>query len=294
MNYREFGKTSFKTSLVGMGTFYDAMWIVQAMVFGVQRGRKEKLEALRTGLQNGINFIDTTEIYRSESIVSEAVKGMKRDEIFIATKVWSNHLTEDALIRACKRSLERLGTSYVDLYQIHFPNSKVPLKETMGAMERLLSDGLIRAIGVSNFSLKEMMDAQDALGKAEIVSTQMNYNLAHRDIERDILPYCQREKIAVIAYYPLGHGKLGRPYDGFAQLIEYEKERPNLDVEKSHQRKDDWLPSQVALSWLFSRNELVFPIPRASTANHVFQDAKACDLVLSPEQIRFLEEKYPL
>lgn len=287
MNYREFGKTSFKISPVGMGTFYDAAWIAQAMLLKIQRGRKQKLEALRAGLENGINFIDTAEIYKSESIVADAVSGLRRDEIFLATKVWSNHLREDALIRACKRSLERLGTPYIDLYQIHFPNSRVPLKETMRAMEKLVSEGLIRQIGVSNFSLKQLFDAQAALGRAEIASTQMNYSLVHRDVERDILPFCQREKIAVIAYYPLGHGKLARPYRGLAKVEDKRREKnSSTDAER-------WLPSQVALSWLFSKSELVFPIPRASSKEHVLQDARACEIKLTPGQIEILDQEFP-
>jgi len=275
MRFREFAKTGFKTTLVGMGTYYDPLWIVQAMIFRVQRGKDKKLDSLKAGLEAGLNFIDTAEIYQSENIVAEAIKEKKRDELFVATKVFQRHLHEDALIKSCKRSLLKLGTSYVDLYQIHMPNSRVPIVETMGAMEKLLNDGLIRAIGISNFSFKQMQEAEEALKKAEISSTQMNYNLVHRGIEKDILPHCEKEKIAVIAYFPLGHGKLVGEFRGYPEVMK------NMDKK--------WTPSHVALSWLFSRSEAVFPIPRASTRNHVQLDAQAADLQLTLDQIQTLE-----
>jgi diketogulonate reductase-like aldo/keto reductase len=280
MRYREFAKTGFKTSFVGMGTFYDALWIAQAFIFHFQRGKDKKLDALKAGLEAGMNFIDTAEIYTSESIVAKAMKERKRDELFVATKVFQRHLHEDALIRSCKRSLLKLGTSYIDLYQIHSPNSRVPIRETMGAMEKLLNDGLIRAIGISNFSLKQMQEAEEALKKAEISSTQMNYSLVHRGIEKDILPHCEKENIAVIAYFPLGHGKLAREFRGYSEVMN------SIEDKK-------WIPSQVALSWLFSRGEAVFPIPRASTRNHVQLDAQAADLQLTQDQIQTLEKYNP-
>ena len=98
-----------------MGTYYDPTWIALATLFGVRRGKISKIEALKTGLDLGMNFIDTAEIYRSEPLVAGAIAGHKRDELFVASKVWSNHLREDALKKACKRSLSRLGTSYLDV-----------------------------------------------------------------------------------------------------------------------------------------------------------------------------------
>lgn len=281
MRYREFAKTGFKTSLVGLGTYYDPLWIAQAMIFHIQRGKDKKLDALKAGLEAGINFIDTAEIYQSESIVAQAIKDRKRDELFVASKVFRSHLHEDAVIKSCKRTLSKLGTSYIDLYQIHMPNSRIPIKETMGAMEKLLNDGLIRAIGISNFSMKQMQEAEDALVKAELSSTQMNYSLAHRDIETDILPHCEKEKIAIIPYFPLGHGKLAGEFKGYSEVMNGMQEKK-------------WIPTQVALSWLFSRSEVLFPIPRASKRNHVQIDAQAADLQLTLEQVQILEKYNPV
>jgi diketogulonate reductase-like aldo/keto reductase len=280
LKYREFAKTGFKVSVVGIGTYYDPQWIALAMLLGIRLGKEKKLEALRTGLDSGINFIDTAELYRSEPIVAKAIGGRKRDEIFIASKVWSNHLKPESVVKSCKRSIEKLGTTYLDLYQIHFPNSRVPIGDTMRAMEDLVDKGLIRSIGISNFSYKQTVEAVQAMKKHEVSSTQMNYSLAHRNIEKDILPYCEKEKMAVIAYYPLGHGKLAKGSSGIDEII----------AKRSNQLK----PSQVALGWLFNRSEAVFPIPRASKMGHVKEDALAGDIELTPEEMKLLNEHYPV
>jgi len=279
LKYREFAKTGFKVSVVGMGTFYDPVWIGLAMLFGIRGGKEKKLEALKTGLDSGINFIDTAEIYRSEPIVAKAITGRKRDEIFVASKVWSNHLKPESLVKSCKKSLEKLGTPFMDLYQIHSPSSRVPISDTMKAMEDLLDKGLIRSIGISNFSFRQTVEAVQAMKRHEISSTQMSYSLAHREIEREILPYCEKEKIAVIAYFPLGHGKLAKDSSGVSEII----------TKRSNHLK----PSQVALSWLFNRSEAVFPIPRASNMEHVRENVIAGDIELTVAEMKLLNEHYP-
>jgi len=266
-----------------MGTYFDPFWIFVATVFRIQRGKSKRLEALKLGLDQGMNFIDTAELYRSETIVAEAISGRKRDELFIATKVWSNHLRPDSLIKACKQSLKKLNTSYIDLYQIHFPNSRIPISETMGAMEKLVDDGLIRAIGISNFSYDRMIAAEEALKKHELSSTQMKYNLADRGLEKDILPHCEKENIAVMPYFPLAHGKLAK--SGASTLS---------DVASSHSSGEaKWSTSQVALSWLVAKSPVIFPIPRASNPSHVAGNAKASDLELSEEDMRKIDQAYP-
>ncbi len=277
--YKEFGKTNFKTSVIGMGTFYDALWIAWAMIFKVQRGKAKKLEALKAGLDSGINFIDSAEIYQSETIVGDAIKGRKRDELFIASKVWSNHLRPDKVEKSCRRSLSKLNTSYLDLYQIHFPSSRVPISETMGAMEKLVDQGLIRNIGVSNFSFAQMTEAESALKKHELASTQMHYNLTRRDVEREILPHCEKERIAMIPYYPLAHGKLARSARGEA-------------IERICKNHAGISYSQVALAWLTTRSPQNFPIPRASKSAHVKDNASAGDVVLSPDEMKTLDSTF--
>lgn len=269
MKYREFSKTGFKVSVIGMGTYYDPLWIFAGMVFKIHLHHSRIVEALKAGLDGGINFIDTAEIYQSETLVSEAIKGRKRDDLFIASKVWSNHLKSENVIKSCKRSLSKLNISYLDLYQIHFPNSRVRIEETMGALEKLLDEGLVRAIGVSNFSYGQMIEAEHALKRHELSSTQMHYNVLHKDVEKEILPHCEKQKIAMIPYYPLAHGKLAGERGGI------EKIASNHKVSNS----------AVALGWLIKRSEMNFPIPRASRASHILEDIPAGDLDLSDDEM---------
>ncbi len=273
MRLKEFAKTGHKISEVGMGTYYDPLWVAAAFM-GWRRRRAAKVEAIRTGFESGITLVDTAEIYRSEPLVAKAMAGRNRDDVFLATKAWPNHLHRDALIRAFNGSLRRLGTSYIDLYQIHWPNPRVPIEETMAAMEELVRDGKLRHIGVSNFSLEQLKEAQSALPRSEVSSAQLDYSLIQRRVEHDILPYCEGEKIALLAYYPLGHGKL--PTD------------KRLNPVSSGRGKTR---AQVALRWLADKSN-VFPIPRASRPDHVRDNAGAGDWELSDSERVELDQKF--
>jgi len=274
VQYKQFAKSGVLVSAVGMGTYYDPQWIATAF-FGWRRGASAKIQAIRKGIELGINLIDTAEIYQSEPIVAKAIEGFKREELFLATKVWSNHLRRDSLIRSLEASLRRLNVSYVDLYQIHFPNPRVPIKETMGAMEEMVEKGKIRFIGVSNFNLEQMVEAQSALKKYELSSTQMEYSLLNRSIERDILPHCEKNKIAVLAYFPLAHGRL-TSNDHLREIgVKYGK-----------------TPAQVALNYLASKPN-VFPIPRASRVEHVKQNAESVGWEISDEDKAKIDELFP-
>ncbi|TLY01862.1 MAG: aldo/keto reductase [Thaumarchaeota archaeon] len=276
MNFKEFGRSGRKVSEVGMGTYYDALWIATATP-GWRRDAAQKVEAIKAGLDAGMTLIDTAEIYGSEPLVAKAVEGRKREDLFIATKVWPNHLRRDAVAKALRQSLQRLRLDYVDLYQIHWPNPSVPISETMSAMEELLAQGKILSVGVSNFSLQQLVEANAALKKSRLASNQMSYSLLDRSIERGILPYCEREGIAILAYYPLAHGRLA---SGERRLEEFAKRRSKT-------------PSQVALNWLTSKAG-VFPIPRASEPAHVLEDAGASGWRLSEGEIAELERVFPV
>jgi len=258
-----------------MGTYYDPLWIATATP-GWRRDASQKVEAIKAGFDAGMTLIDTAEIYGSEPLVAKAIDGRKREDLFIATKVWPNHLRRDALAKALRQSLQRLRLDYVDLYQIHWPNPSVPISETMGAMEELLAQGKIMSVGVSNFSLQQLVEANAALKKSRLASNQMSYSLLDRSIERGILPYCEREGIAVMAYYPLAHGRLP---SGERRLEEFARRRSKT-------------PSQVALNWLTSKAN-VFPIPRASDPAHVIEDAGASGWRLSEEDLTELDRLFP-
>ena len=251
MEYRRLGRTKEKVSVIGMGCWG----------LGLSRDKGEwtkEIASLRRGIELGMNLIDTAERYssgRSEELVGEAVKDC-RDDVFIATKVAPPNLHHDAVIRACKDSIRRLGVSHIDLYQIHWPDPGVPIKETMSAMEKLVQDGLVRYIGVSNFSVSETDHARGALAKNEIASNQVEYALTNRSVETDILPYCVREKITLMAYSPLAHGNITRTV-------------PN-DILQKH----NLTPAQAMLNWV-TRNEQVVAIPKAGNIKHQEENASS-------------------
>jgi len=218
--------------------------------------RASQLGVLKRGIELGINLIDTAEIYasgRSEEIVGEATEKI-RDEVFLATKVAPGHLRYDDVIKACHGSLQRLRTSYIDLYQVHWPDLSVPIKETMAAMEKLVADGSVRYVGVSNFSVKETEEAKASLAKNEIVSNQVYYSLTHRDVEADVLPYCERENVTLIAYSPLDRGSI---VDSIPRAI---------------LRKYGMAQAQVMLNWV-TRHDKVVAIPKAASVVHLEENA---------------------
>ncbi len=265
MEYRLLGRTREKISAIGMGT-----WRI-----GSYRGADERaaqVRALNRGVELGMNFIDTAEIYasgRSEEVVGEAVKEV-RDQVFIASKVAPGHLHHDDMIRACRASLRRLGTPYIDLYQVHWPDSSVPIKETMAAMEELVRDGSIRHIGVSNFNIKETDDARAALAKNEIVSNQVEYSLSNRYVEPEILPYCRKEKLTLIAYSPLVRGRISNT------------------IPQDLLRKYNMTPAQIMLNWV-TRDERVVAIPKAANIGHLEENASSVSVRFTPAEYGILE-----
>ena len=277
MIYREFGNTSFKTSCIGMGTYYDMRWVFKTYL-GIYSGKEQKEDAIKSGIDSGINLIDTAELYRTEKIIASAIKGSRRDELFIATKVFPTHLSPKSLEKALNRSLKNLETDYIDLYQIHFPNPTVDLKKTLRSMERMVDAGKMRYIGLSNFSLNLLKRAQGILSKHEITSIQINYNIFHRKSQNDLIKYCEQNHIAVMAYFPLGHGKVTQK-----QYNEY--------FDRVRKTVGDVPNANIALAYLISKNQNVFPIPRASNRAHVTQNAKYSDILLKEDDIKYLEEK---
>jgi len=269
-----FGWTGRQVTPLGMGTYYDFPWILKAR-FGNIGGAEAKLAALKEGLDGGIRLIDTAEIYNSEGLVGKAITDFPREELFVATKVMFLHLRHNSLVKSLERSLRKLNLKYVDLYQVHQPNPFVKIKETMSAMEEVVDKGLVRSIGVSNFSFKQTQEANSALEKYRLASIQMPYHLADRRMEKEILPYCRKENMALMAYYPLGHGKLAT--SGVLAAIG---------------KKYGKTASQVALNWLHSQDN-VFPIPRASNRVHVSENVGSVGWKLSDQDRAELERAYP-
>ncbi len=243
---------------------------------------KGGVEPLRRGIDLGANLIDTAEIYGTEAIVGQAIAD-RRDRVFLATKVAGNHMQHDAVLRAAETSLKRLRTDVIDLYQLHWPNTRVPIAETMRAMETLVDRGQIRYIGVSNFSVAQLQQAQAAMQHHAIVSNQVLYSLNCRDIEPELLPYCQAQHITIMAYTPLDDGRLAvrprlRRRRGMAVLEAVAKE-----VHKTL--------AQVALNWCTSRSH-VMVIPKSNRIERIEENCSASGWRLSAEQIARLDTAF--
>lgn len=245
-------------------------------------GDQSDVEALKLGLELGMTLIDTAEMYgsgHSEEIVSRALKTWKKP-VFVASKVSPSHFAHDDVLRSARKSLERLAVKQMDLYQLHWPNPSIPVSETMRAMEKLVKDGLVRHIGVSNFSVEQMKEAQAALSKTEIVSNQVEYSLLDRSVEQDILPYCKEHGMTLIAYSPLAQGRISNGRGGGFKVLD------EIGTELGKTR------SQVALNWLL-RNESVIVIPKASDKTHVHENSQAAGWKLSSEDNEKLDAAFP-
>ncbi|MFO1393231.1 MAG: aldo/keto reductase [Steroidobacteraceae bacterium] len=258
MNHKTLGRTTVAISEVGLGTW------------GFHGGA----DVLRAGLDAGALFVDTAESYGTESVVAEAIRPL-RDKVFLATKVSRSNLRPAALRNALDGSLSRLGTDYVDLYQIHEPNPDVPLADTLGTMEDLVDEGKIRFVGLSNFGREQLIEAQATMRRHPIVSNQVRYNLADRTIETNLLGYCQSQGITVIAYSPLGR-ELQRILDCDPTGV--------LPRIKSETGKT--VP-QIALNWCLCHDNVVV-IPRGNSTEHVVENCGSSGWRLAATQIEAL------
>ena len=237
---------------------------------------------LRHGIELGAILIDTAEMYRTEDVVGEAVRGM-RDRVFIASKVSGDHLGYDQVLRAADASLRRLDIDTIDLYQVHWPSRSTPVAETMRAMETLADTGRIRYIGVSNFSTDELDEARSAMNHHPIVSNQVLYNLRRREIERTLMPYCLRHDVTVIAYTPLDSGRLaGKP-----GLFAAKGARTLQEIAGEYGKT----PAQVALNWC-TGHEGVIAIPKSDSIERTEENCGASDWRLSDEDMARLDRAF--
>ncbi len=280
MEYKRLGKTDEKIAAIGLGT-----WRLGGSMSPDYTHDLEIVDVIRQAVELGMNHIDTAEMYaggHAEELVGRAIKVFPRDEVFIATKVWYTNLHHDDVLQACERSLKRLGIKYVDLYMIHWPNERIPLSETMKAMEKLYKDGKARYIGVSNFSTRLVEEAQNYLSLTEIVANQVEYGLHDRSIERDLLPYCEKNGITITAYSPLGQGRLA---------MELKARTKRTETLYEIARRYAKTPIQVALNWVIWRDNVI-TIPKASSKEHLKENAGACGWRLSPEDYKLLSDSW--
>jgi diketogulonate reductase-like aldo/keto reductase len=268
MEFREFGPTENQVSVIGQGTWnIDSGDIASAIT------------TLRLGLDLGMNHIDTAEMYGpAEEIVGEAIAG-RRDEVFLASKVLPSNASYEGTLRACERSLHRLKTDWLDLYMLHWVGS-YPIRETMRAMEKLVTEGTIRLVGVSNFDLDELTAAENALRNEPLTANQVLYHLGKRGIERRLLPYCAAREIAVVGYAPFGHGDFPSPQSAGGRLL--------AAIGKQYGRT----ARQVALNFL-TRHPHVFTIPKTTHPERVRENAGGAGWRLTPEEIAAIDRAFP-
>jgi diketogulonate reductase-like aldo/keto reductase len=272
MEHRPFGSTKRDVAIIGQGTWYIE-----------QADSKTAIGALRRGLDLGMTHIDTAEMYGSgaaETLVGEAIAG-RRDEVFLVSKVLPNNASRTGTIAACERSLKRLKTDRLDCYLLHWRGSH-PLAETVVAFEQLRADGKILSWGVSNFDVDDLDEVREIAGAGRLACNQVLYHLRERAIEHAVIPWCEENGVAVVAYSPFGHA------GGFPELhsVGGRVLKAIADRHKATLR-------QVALRFLIRRASL-FAIPKAADPEHAEENSGAATLNLSAAELAKVDAAFPL
>lgn len=243
--------------------------------------RAQEVAALRAGIDLGLTVIDTAEMYAdggAEEVVGEAIRG-QRDRVVLVSKVYPWNAGGRKIASACEASLRRLNTDYLDLYLLHW-RGDYSLEETVAGMEALVSQGKIRRWGVSNLDNDDMHQLWQVEGGERCATNQVLYHLASRGIEYDLLPWCQQRRLPVMAYCPLAQA--GRLRNGLL----------NHTVVKNIAQQRGVTAAQILLAWVISHRK-VLAIPKASSIEHVAQNAAALDMVLNDEELALLDKAYP-
>jgi diketogulonate reductase-like aldo/keto reductase len=268
MHSHKFGGSS--VSVIGQGTWY------------LERDHKAGVAALQRGLERGMTHIDTAEMYgagRAEAVVADAIAG-RRDEVFLVSKVLPDNASRRGTIAACEASLKRLRTDHLDCYLLHWRGS-YKLSETFAAFEELRGAGKIRSWGVSNFDVDDLEEALKLVGPGRIACNQVLYHLQERAIEHAVLPWCERNGVALVGYSPFGHGEFPAISSAGGRLLQ--------QIGKVHGAT----PRQVALAFLV-RHPSLLTIPKASSPDHAEDNAGAGSITLSASEIKQIEETFPL
>ena len=240
-----------------------------------RRRAAEETAALTLGIDLGMTLIDTAEMYGSggaEEVVAEAAKG-QRDRLFIVSKVLPYNASQKGVVEACERSLRRLKTDRIDLYLLHWRGS-VPLAETLAGFVRLQRDGKIRHHGVSNFDLDDMQEWVALAGGEDVAANQILYNLSSRGPEWELIPWCRERRIAIMAYTPLGQGRMLQ-HKALAEIA----------------GRHGATAAQVALAWLLSKDGTMV-IPKATRPEHVRENRGALDLRLAADDLAALDRAF--
>jgi aryl-alcohol dehydrogenase-like predicted oxidoreductase len=321
MEYRTLGKSEIKVSELAFGA-----WAIGGWMWG-GTDSKDAIEAIETAIDNGMTTIDTAAVYGfglSEELVGKAIKG-KRGKVQILTKFglsWNEkkgefffpskdnagkdvdiyrYSSKEKVLSDCDQSLKRLGTDYIDLYQIHWADPTTPVSETMEALDILLKKGKIRAGAVCNYSLELMSEAEKTF---TIVSNQVPYSMVNRGIEKEIVPHCIDKNIGILAYSPLQRGLLtgkikpGHKFnDGDTRPASIYYKEPNLTkiLQLTNNLKElakelNITMSQLVLNWTIQQPGITSALSGARNAAQVLDNVKAADFRLTGEEISRINE----
>ena len=323
MEYRNLGDSDLKLSVITFGAWAAGGW----MWGGADRNNA--VAAIRASYDSGVTSIDTAPAYgqgASEEIVGEAIKGLPREKLQILTKYglrWNStkgsfhfkskdndgheidiykYAGKESIISECEDSLRRMGTEYIDLYQIHWPDVTTPISETMEAVSKLIQQGKVKYAGVCNYNVEELKEARKTI---PLVADQVPYSMVKRDIEKDVVPYCIENNLAILAYSPLQRGLLtGKmkpgwvfaPGDHRAEIYYFTNEninRANAFLEKLRPMAGEKKAtlSQLVLRWTMEQPGITIALVGARDAVQAIENAKAMEVHLSSEEIAFINEQ---
>jgi len=326
MEYRKIGKTGLELSAVCFGGWAAGGW----MWGGAEKN--DAIRAIRSAYDLGVSSIDTAPIYgqgTSEEIVGEAIKNIPRDKVQILTKYgmrWDlvkggfdfksadntgkqidiyRYAGKESIIKECEDSLRRLGTDYIDLYQLHWPDPTTPIEETMETIALLIKQGKVRYAGVCNYNVNQMQEAQKYI---DIVSNQVPYSMVERTIEEDVVPYCLDQNISILAYSPLERGLLtGKMRTG--NIFKEGDHRANLYffTDENIKRTNEFLHkieslatekgatiAQLVLRWTIEQPGITIALAGARNARQSIDNAKALTINLSTEELSFISQELSL
>lgn len=308
MQYRTLTGTELDLSVITFGAWAAGGW----MWGGTEQN--DAVEAIRASYDLGVNAIDTAPIYGqgvSEEIVGAAIKGIPRDNIYLLTKYgmrWDvagkdidiyKYAGKESVIKECEDSLRRLGTDYIDLYQIHWPDVTTPVSETMEAVAQLIEQGKVRYAGVCNYNVAQLVEASTYVN---IVSNQVPYSMVKRGIEAEVVPYCLEQQKSILAYSPMERGLLtGKMKPGHvfgagdhrADLYFFSDEnlrRTNVFLEtiRPLAKEKGVSLGQLVLLWTLEQPGITIALVGARNAEQATQNAKAVDSNLTAEEIAFV------
>ncbi|WP_423735078.1 aldo/keto reductase [Chitinophaga caseinilytica] len=320
MEFRALGTSDLKLSAITYGAF-----AIGGNMWGGNE-QKDSIESVRASIDNGVTTLDTAPFYGfglSEAMIGKAIKGYDRSKLQLLSKfglVWDGsnqgkgefffdaeengktipiykYASKANVIKEVEESLKRLDTDYLDLLQIHWPDSSTPIAETMEALETLLQQGKIRAAGVSNYNLDQVKEARNSL---HIVSDQVGYSMLNRTIENDLVPYALENNLGIIAYSPMERGLLTGKYfqegklkendhrNGYFQQFDLEKVKPFLQTIEPLAAGKNASLSQLVLRWTTLQPAITVVLAGARNAAQAIANAKAMDIQLTPDEIGFI------